>query len=322
MKYIYTLLFLFCSVFLIAQDISQDKSKNAELPAEENHIKVLEYSSKPQKAVFAEPLKLTFTLPEPAEFDGENIALKDFQVLSLASDKQNPLVIEATVLPLNLSISTLTALSFTTAGGEKLQTEPLEIDIQEMPSKITELIDIRGPFRPFSFLPYMLLIFFAAVIIGIIIYLKKRKKKPAPLPLTPYEKQERPMHEIALSQLDILTQSDLWEKQEYKLYYSEISDIIRQFLAARFNFDAPKMTARELFKKLKTISDFKFDFNILQKFQQSLSLVKFAKAIPTAEERDKALITAKEIILENKETDLSKYQKDINKGGKENEKVN
>jgi len=322
MRYIYTLLFLFCSVFVTAQDIAQDIPQNDETASGINDIKVLEYSVKPEKAVFAEPLKLTFNLPEPAEFDGENVSQKDFQLLSLIPDKNDPLVIEATVLPLNLQISTLTAFGFVTANGAKFQTEPVEIDIQEMPSKITELKDIRGPFRPFSLLPYILLALIIIAIICLIVYLKKRKQKPAPLPLTPYEKQERPMHEIALSQLDILTQSDLWDRKEYKLYYAEMSDILRQFLAARFNFDASKMTARELLKKLKTISDFKFDFILLQKFQQSMILVKFAKAIPTEEDRDKAIVTAKKIILENKETDLTKYQENAAKGGKENEKIN
>lgn len=321
MRYIYTFLFLLFSVFLAAQNIAPNNPQSTGADAAENDIKVLEYSSKPQKAVFAEPLKLTFTLPEPAEFDGENVSQKDFQLLSLIPVEKDSLVIEATVLPLNLQISTLTAFGFVTASGAKFQTEPLEIDIQEMPSKITELIDIRGPFRPFNLLPYILLGLITAGIICLIVYLKKRKQKPAPLPLTPYEKQERPMHEIALSQLDILTQSDLWERQKYKLYYAEISDILRQFLAARFNFDAPKMTAKELLKKLKTVSDFKFDFNLLQKFQQSIILVKFAKAVPTEAERDDALITAKKIILENKETDLTKYQKNAGKEVKENEKT-
>ena len=322
MKYIYTLLFLFCSVFLAAQGGLQDTAQQTGAGTADDNITVLEYSSKPEKAVFAEPLKLTFTLPEPAEFDGENVSQKDFQLLSLIPDKKDPLLIEATVLPLNLQISTLTAFGFVTASGAKFQTEPVEIDIQEMPSKITELKDIRGPYRPFNLLPYILLALVISGIIILIVYLTKRKKKPATLPLTPYEKQERPMHEIALSQLDILTQSDLWERQEYKLYYAELSDILRQFLAARFNFDAPKMTAKELLKKLKTVSDFKFDFNLLQKFQQSIILVKFAKAVPTEKERDDALITAKKIILENKETDLTKYQKNAGKGGKENEKNN
>ena len=124
------------------------------------------------------------------------------------------------------------------------------------------------------------------------------------------------MHEIALSQLDILVQSDLWEKSEYKLYYSEISDILRQFLSARFNFGAQKLTARELLKKLKNIPDFNFDFNAFKKMQQSISLVKFAKATQTVEDRDNVLKTAKEIIVENKEKDLSRYQNKEN-GGKD-----
>ena len=311
MKYFLILLFLFFPFYLPAQEISAD----TELQPEEN-ITVLEYENKPKNATFANPLKLTFKLPEEATFDGENTSQKDFEILSLERSKDNPLLIEATVLPLNLQISTLTALGFITKSGERLQTEPLEINIKEIPSKMKDLIDIRGPYRPFNICPYIFSILILSLLIYGIIRLIKRKKRVEPLNLTPYQKKERPMHEIALSQLDILIQSDLWLKNEYKLYYSEISDIVRQFLTARFNFDAQKLTTKELFKKLKTIQDFKFDFNVLKKFQQDMILVKFAKVIPTIEERDKTLHTAKEIILENKETDLSRYQKD------DKEKVN
>ncbi|MBO4706950.1 MAG: hypothetical protein J5594_00085 [Elusimicrobiaceae bacterium] len=287
----------------------------------QNNVKIVEYKEKPKKVIFAEPFKLSFTLPEKATFDGENLSQKDFEILSLTQDKNNSLITEITVLPLGLQVSTLTALGFVTSNGEKIETEPLEIKINEMPSKIKDLIDIRGPYRPFNVLRLILILLLFGILIATIVYFIRRKKRPASLNLTPYEKQEQPMHEIALSQLDILVQSDLWEKNEYKLYYSEISDILRQFLSARFNFGAQKMTARELFKKLKTIPDFKFDFNALQKLQQSISLVKFAKAIPTIEDRDKVLITAKEMIIENKETDLTRYQKKENNPGGKDEKT-
>ncbi len=80
------------------------------------------------------------------------------------------------------------------------------------------------------------------------------------------------------------------------------------------------MTDKELMKKLKTISYFNFDFNALKKMQQSISLVKFAKVIPTVEDRDNVLRTAKGIIVENKEKDLSRYQKKENKAGGKDEK--
>ena len=316
MKYLLILLFLFSPPFLVGQDSTQAEDSSV------NNIKTVEYQGKPKKVIFAEPFKLSFILPERATFDGENLSQKDFEILSLTQDKQNPLLTEITVLPLGLQISTLTALGFITSNGERIETEPLEIDIKEMPSKIKDLIDIRGPYRPFNVILFALVLLFIGIIVAVIVHIIKRKKHPAPLSLTPYEKQEQPMHEIALSQLDILVQSDLWEKNQYKLYYSEISDILRQFLSARFNFGAQKMTARELFKKLKTIPDFKFDFNVLQKLQQSIGLVKFARAIPTVENRDKVLKTAKEIIIENKETDLTRYQKKENKAGGKNEKNN
>lgn len=316
MKYILTLLFIFSPLFLTAQEPVDEQTENTPV----NNTKIIEYQEKPKKVVFAEPFKLSFILPEQATFDGEK-SQKDFEILSLTQDKQNPLLTEITVLPLGLDISTFTALGFVTSNGERIETEPLEIKIKEIPSKIKDLIDIRGPYRPFNILLFIIIILLLGAIIAGIVYYMRRKKRPVPLNLTPYEKKEQPMHEIALSQLNILVQSDLWEKNKYKLYYSEISDILRQFLSVRFNFGAQKMTSRELLKKLKTIPDFKFDFNALQRLQQSISLVKFAKVIPTVENRDQVLKTAKEIIVENKETDLTPYQKKENKAGVKNEKT-
>ena len=316
----------FIIIFLILPLLSAAQVSSDTAPAQEekevNDFKILEYNDKPQKAVFSNPLKLTFTLPEEAVFDGDNLSQKDFEIISLKRSKDNPLLVEMTVLPFNLQISTLTALGFTSMNGDKFKTEELEINIEEIPSKIKGLIDIRGPFRPFNIFPYIFIVLVIVALVYAIIRFVKHKKQPKPLNLTPYEKKERPMHEIALSQLDMLARSDLWEKNEYKLYYSEISDILRQFLSARFNFEAQKMTARELLKKLKDISDFKFDFNTLKNFQQNIVLVKFAKLIPTAEERDYTLKTAKEIILTNKETDLSRYQNSAVKQGGDNEKTN
>ena len=317
MKYFLILMSLFFSVYLPAQENPVDIEVQPE-----GNITVLKYENKPKNATFAQPLKLTFKLPEVATFDGENLSQKDFEVLSVEQKKDNPLLIEATVLPLSLQASTLTALGFITKNGEKLQTEPLEINIKEIPSKIKDLIDIRGPYRPFNIWSYMFSILISVLLIYAIIRIVKRKKQVKQLNLTPYQQSERPMHEIALSQLDILIQSDLWLKNQYKLYYSEISDIVRQFLTARFNFDAQKLTAKELFKKLRTIQDFSFDFNVLKEFQRDMSLVKFAKVIPTIEERDKAISTAKEIILENKEKDLSRYQIKDDKKELNDEKVN
>lgn len=317
MKYILTLLLIFSPLFLMGQEPNELLGESVT-----NNAKVVEYQDKPKKVVFAEPFKLSFVLPEKATFDGENLSQKDFEILSLTQDQKNPLLTEITVLPLGLQVSTLTALGFITPNGERIETETLEIKIKEIPSKIKDLIDIRGPYRPFNILGLIIFLLLVALVTVGIIYLIRRKKRPAPLNLTAYEKQEQPMHEIALSQLDILIQSDLWEKNKYKLYYSEISDILRQFLSARFNFEAQKMTARELFKKLKTIPDFKFDFNALKNLQQSISLVKFARVIPTVEDRDKVIKTAKEMIIENKETDLTRYQKKENKTGGKNEKNN
>ena len=130
-----------------------------------------------------------------------------------------------------------------------------------------------------------ILAFLAGVLLLLMWYLGKRGKritdlfKPAP-PLPP--------HIVALDALENLRGERLWQSGEYKLYYSVLSDILRTYLAGRFEVGAMEMTTDEILISLR-------DIDIEQKQKMALlavlrdaDLVKFAKATPEAEENEAA----------------------------------
>lgn len=129
----------------------------------------------------------------------------------------------------------------------------------------------------------------AALLAGAVLllmwYLAKRGKritdlfKPAP-PL--------PAHVVALAALETLHGEKLWQSGEYKLYYSELSDILRTYLAGRFEVGAMEMTTDEIAASLREIEiEQKQKMNLLAVLRDA-DLVKFAKATPEAEENEGA----------------------------------
>ena len=116
-------------------------------------------------------------------------------------------------------------------------------------------------------------------------YLQKRGKRftdffrPAP-PVPP--------HIAALAALDSLRAAQLWQNGEFKLYYSALSDILRIYLAGRFEVGAMEMTTDEIVLALRNVElEQKLKMDILAVLRDA-DLVKFAKATPEAEENEAA----------------------------------
>ena len=162
---------------------------------------------------------------------------------------------------------------------------------------------IKGPIRePYTFremLPWILLALLVAILVGLLVlYLQKRKKKqgvfvrkPKPLP---------PPHVTAIKKLDELRLAKIWQQGRIKLYYSQLTDIIREYMEGRFHFDAPEMTTVEILDALK---EQKVNKEVTDKLGASLQLadlVKFAKAQPTALENDLSLDHCVDFVNETK----------------------
>ena len=119
------------------------------------------------------------------------------------------------------------------------------------------------------------------------------------------EQDTRPGNVIALSKIDALLDSGLWENQQYKLFYITLSDILREYLWRQFHVDASSDTTAELLRRVKTMPQMKPLMNQLREFLSSGDLVKFAKAVPSEQIRDKDVTLLRQIITETAPKELA-----------------
>ena len=99
--------------------------------------------------------------------------------------------------------------------------------------------------------------------------------------------------------------SGLWENQQYKLFYITLSDILREYLWRQFHIDASADTTAELLRRVKNMPQMSSLMYQLRDFLSSGDLVKFAKAIPSEQIRDKDVKLLREIIVETAPKELT-----------------
>ena len=106
---------------------------------------------------------------------------------------------------------------------------------------------------------------------------KVREVKPAP---------KLPPHVIAIKALDELQNRKLWQNGKHKLYYSTLTEILRLYIEGRWEVGALEMTTDEIISALRDV-DIKHDSrsNLLE-ILRTADMVKFAKALPEAEENE------------------------------------
>jgi hypothetical protein len=123
------------------------------------------------------------------------------------------------------------------------------------------------------------------VLIAIILYFVFRKKKQIEAPKV----YVAPIVE-ALQRLKELDEKELLKRNEIKIYYSELTDIVRTYIEKDINIPALESTTNEL---IETIQDFNASSKLgisketiqqLKEVLQSADLVKFAKSAPIVEE--------------------------------------
>ncbi|WP_298478683.1 BatD family protein [uncultured Maribacter sp.] len=169
----------------------------------------------------------------------------------------------------------------------------------------------------------ILAILFVTIIGGLVYWFLYRKK-----PLTEEEKVALlPPYDRALLELKKLENSKYLIQDEYKQYYSELTDIVRSYLHEDANVSALESTTDELIAKLelrKDAGELDLDKETISQFKkilQTADLVKFAKSKPpvSAAESDRKaveqiVVKTHEAIPEPTEEELleqAEYQEEL-----------
>lgn len=144
------------------------------------------------------------------------------------------------------------------------------------------------PYTFDDFLPYLIWVILGLLLIGgLIYYLKTRKKEEA----TEEEMiAALPPFEEAIERLHKLDEKLLWQNNEVKKYYSELTEIIRSYIEKELKIPALESTTDELkdtladFNDAKTIETSREAIRKLKELLQEADLVKFAKSKPLSHE--------------------------------------
>lgn len=101
-----------------------------------------------------------------------------------------------------------------------------------------------------------------------------------------------PPHIIALRELDKLRGEKLWQNGKEKLYYTGITDTLREYIEARFGVNAMEQTSSEIMGELKGKEIEERCYRELDELFKTADLVKFAKYIPQVHENEEAIPVA------------------------------
>lgn len=163
---------------------------------------------------------------------------------------------------------------------------------------------------------YVLLSLLAVLILLLILRLILRRRKNKPVFVKP--KPKIPPHITAIDKLHKLKEKKLWQQDKYKLYYTELTDILRLYIQDRYKIPAPEYTANQIIAAVNR-SDIPEEAkqNINQIFPLA-DLVKFAKMKPLANENDRALKQALEFIERTKQEEEKEPAEDEQKSEQKN----
>ena len=178
----------------------------------------------------------------------------------------------------------------------------------------------------------ILWILLLAAVVGSIIYFVFYKKKK----LTEEEKEALlPAYDRALLELKRLENSKYLIQDEYKKYYSELTDIVRSYLEEDVNISALESTTSQLIDKLEMLKDageLQLTEDTIRQFKsilQAADLVKFARSKPAtskAESDRKAVelivIKTKEALPEPSEEELMQQQEFLDEIARKRRKKN
>ena len=186
---------------------------------------------------------------------------------------------------------------FNNDSSQTLSTEELTILVSDVAVEMEEEIkDIKEPYDvPFNWKKWLLygliILLVLGLIVAAILLIRKRRRKPEELLARP--KPKRPAHEIALEKLEELRQKKLWQNDQTKQFYIELSDITREYIEFRFDVLALEMTTDETIWALKREGLEELKMAPLKRLLQMSDLAKFAKYKPVSNENEQCFDIAR-----------------------------
>ncbi|MGI4749247.1 MAG: hypothetical protein ACRYFB_01320 [Janthinobacterium lividum] len=254
------------------------------------------------------PVKTEITFPQLVDSIGKVQLVKSLKADTVI-DKKNPNLETIThsyaVTSFDAGVYVLPQFTFHTKTGD-LKTGTVTLQVKAVPVDTTKTFyDIKQPLAvSYTFWDWLkdhwlaVVITLAAMLLtaGLVYYYKKRPENETPVIAAPVLSDDT----IALNKLNQLRDKKLWQQNEVKLYYSELTDILREYLEKRYHIKAHEQTTDEIFDGLKNKEILQENSASLKQLLTLADLVKFAKQKPAVFENEQSMDNAINFIVQTK----------------------
>lgn len=178
--------------------------------------------------------------------------------------------------------------------------QPFEMDTTDM-----AITDIKGVYKaPVWWWGIFRWVLLAVLLAGVgvagyylITYLQRRKLEEAGNEVV--TEPLRPADEVALEKLDAIKEKKIWQQGQVKEYYTQLTDVVREYIARRFEVSSVEQTSDETLRDIRPLlSERKDLYEQLRKMLTLADLVKFAKWSTTPDENELSLRNAYTFVKE------------------------
>ena len=194
-------------------------------------------------------------------------------------------------------------------GADTLYSNPLSLKVVSIPVDTAQhaIADIKPVYAPpFDWPLFWLIVLItlgvvALAVIGFFVY-RYVKRHAAPSAEVAEPQDLRPAHEIALERLDVIKAEKLWQQNRAKEYHTQLTDVVRDYIARRFGICAVEQTSAEILAGIQPeLNGQKTVYADLKTLLTTSDLVKFAKYKPLVSEDEKSLALAYQFVEATKE---------------------
>lgn len=164
----------------------------------------------------------------------------------------------------------------------------------EADADINPIKDIMdAPFLWSEFFYWVGIVLAILAFIALVVYLLMKYVFKKEVKIIPQKEEPKiPPHIIALQKLEQIKSEKGWQSGNIKLFYTQVTDVIREYMDSQFSINAMELTTDEILSLAKKNPEFEQVRQILKEMLELSDLVKFAKFVPMEDDNNRSMLNA------------------------------
>lgn len=178
-----------------------------------------------------------------------------------------------------------------------LKVLPVDLDTLTTINPLESVVSVKS--RWYDYVPdwwYWVVIGIAVIAIGVCLWLLYRKNGS----IIVHRTRIVPPYELAMTRLNDLRGKKLAENGHEKEYYTELTDILRQYLQGRFSINALEMSSTQILSSLRHNEETRMSAEQMKQILEIADFVKFAKVRPLPDDNIKTFNSSLKFVEDTK----------------------